>query len=143
MSAQAYGESEQTNNGADTPKVPVMTSNEIIVKFKPTIAEILIDNLNQPLGAFAIHSNSLLGIDVLKNPSDVLVQDAINQYKASGLVEYTEPNFVRTTSNISNDPLFDNQWNLSNENDSDIDAPEAWDVQSDCPASLSQLWTQA
>ena len=50
---------------------------------------------------------------------------------ASGLTEIAEPDFIIEASSGSftpNDPLFIQQWFLNNQDDIDIDAPEAWGV---------------
>lgn len=117
---------------AQEAKAPAAVPGQLLVKFKRGIAETLIDSINSALAASVVGSNSLLGVDLLKIPEDVPVQDAIDRYMASGLVEYAQPNYIRTVSKVPDDPLFANQWNLNNSNDADIDAPEAWDVRSDC-----------
>jgi len=62
-------------------------------------------------------------------PFAYLKQQLLN----SNIVERVEPDIIYRTSEIPNDPLFDNQWGLHNlgqtegKEDADIDAPEAWD----------------
>jgi len=43
-------------------------------------------------------------------------------------VAYAEPDYIITLDAIPNDADFSMQWGLNSTNDSDIDAPEAWDV---------------
>nr|MCU0408167.1 carboxypeptidase regulatory-like domain-containing protein [Bacteroidales bacterium] len=68
------------------------------------------------------------------------LDDVVAAYNACKEIEYAELNYiVLMSSTIPNDPLFDKQWALHNigQNyppnstgtiDSDIDAPEAWDL---------------
>ncbi len=45
-------------------------------------------------------------------------------YNGSDIFKFAEPNYKVNV--VSNDPDISKQWGLSNRNDSDIDAPEAW-----------------
>ena len=49
-------------------------------------------------------------------------------YKQNPDVEYAEPNYIIKATNTPNDPNFSVLWGLDNTNDTDIDAPEAWDI---------------
>lgn len=67
------------------------------------------------------------------------VQEAIQDYKASGAVEVAEPDYILKASVVPNDPLFSSQWGLHNTGqvpgiaDADMDAPEAWDKLREAP----------
>jgi len=57
------------------------------------------------------------------------VGKAIETLYKSGVVEYAEPDYkVYATQTIPNDPYFPRMWNLNDVDDTDIDAPEAWDI---------------
>jgi subtilisin family serine protease len=59
------------------------------------------------------------------------VENAVSKYEQDPNVEYAEPNYmVQALATEPNDPAYlDNlQWALDNINDTDIDAPEAWDI---------------
>jgi len=65
--------------------------------------------------------------------SDIL--SVVKEYNEDINVEYAEPNYICYLNNIPNDPLFGQQWGLYNTGqtggvvDVDIDAPEAWDIE--------------
>lgn len=72
------------------------------------------------------------------------IRQALRFYQSQSLVEYAELNYIVSAYKIPNDPLFGFQWALNNTGqdypsshrykeppgipDADIDAPEAWDV---------------
>ena len=57
------------------------------------------------------------------------INSVIEEYDNDENIEYAEPNYLYYTCDIPNDPSFDNQWALNQISDYDIDAPEAWDIQ--------------
>jgi subtilisin family serine protease len=62
-------------------------------------------------------------------PPDRSVDSLVDELENSGDVSYAEPNHIFYLERIPNDPRFPEQWNLNQENDYDINAPEAWDIQ--------------
>jgi len=124
---------------------------EIIVKFKNEIFKINeINFLNNQL-SFGVPSldlfnmeNGLLNVEeisnnyshkILKNvykfsyPEDSDVSSIIEYYKKDKNVVYVEPNYIFHLLNIPNDNYLSQQWALNQTNDCDIDAPEAWDIE--------------
>ncbi len=81
---------------------------------------------------------SLGNIIVLELPAGVSARDVVDRYRRSGHVEAASLDVVLRACGLSNDPLLVNgaQWHLNNYGqgggtfDADIDAPEAWDIQS-------------
>ena len=64
---------------------------------------------------------------VLSESTNVIL--AAKTYSEDSNIEYTEPNYIYHICNIPNDPYFIHQWALNQSNDHDIDAPEAWDIE--------------
>jgi len=57
------------------------------------------------------------------------VEDVVRAYKRlKGVVDAQPVGIHRTYADI-NDPSYSDQWHLSQSNDADIDAPEAWDIE--------------
>jgi len=64
------------------------------------------------------------------------VVEAVARYRASGLVQFAEPDYMVSAAALPSDPRFQDgtQWGLNNYGQSggmpgaDVDAPEAWDV---------------
>jgi hypothetical protein len=75
------------------------------------------------------------GLAVVKLPDGTAVVDALIRFNRSANVLYAEPNYKYKFLLVPNDPNFSRQWALNNTGqtggtpDADIDAPEAWDIQ--------------
>ena len=57
---------------------------------------------------------------------EMRIRNAIAKLKASGLVEYAEPDYILELHATPNDPLYSELWGMSS-----INAPAAWDVRTD------------
>jgi subtilisin family serine protease len=88
-------------------------------------------------GLGVLHDFDGLGIQVLAVPNTETVPGLIEEYRRSRLVEYAEPDFIRSTAwTEPNDPKYldGTLWALHNYGQSggtlgaDIDAPEGWDI---------------
>lgn len=82
------------------------------------------------------HENGEL--EVVELPVGTPVDAALAEYRASGDVEFAEPDYILSINAVPNDPRYadGSQWALNNTgqrgglNDADMDAPEAWEFQS-------------
>ena len=77
----------------------------------------------------------LSNVYIFSIDEDVNVFSATEAYMNDANVEYAEPNYIYHFCIIPNDPHFNGQWALHNTGqtggtfDADIDAPEAWDIE--------------
>jgi parallel beta-helix repeat protein len=139
---------EENNIFLDYSNKEEYVSEQIIVKFNdnldisPTdfdnrvnIGISSVDKLNnlhqvksiKPASTF---QNSYLGnVYVLTLPQNSDINPIIEEYKKDNNVVYAEPNYLYYAYNTPNDPKFSSQWALDQEFDNDIDAPEAWDIE--------------
>jgi subtilisin family serine protease len=75
------------------------------------------------------------GLTVIKLPEDTKVSDAFIEFNKSANIIYAEPNYKYRLFVVPNDPMFPEMWGMNNTGqtggteDADIDAPEAWDIQ--------------
>lgn len=117
------------------PQEPEFVKGEVLVKFKPTISIEAMDALVTEMGAQTVHVFSEIGVRKMQLPAQVSVKDAVEKFKASPNVAYAEPNYIYHTFGYPNDPDFTKLWGLHNigqtggQDDADIDALEAWDVE--------------
>ncbi|MFC1600500.1 S8 family serine peptidase, partial [Patescibacteria group bacterium] len=112
---------EKIFKGVGTPREEL---NDLKEKFSDEIRE----------GTRAINEQEFLKNDlskyyVLKFTEDVPVKEIVGSLFNKEGIEYAEPNYIAyAQAYIPSDPLFSEQWALNNDTDTDIDAPEVWDV---------------
>ncbi|MFH0829083.1 MAG: S8 family serine peptidase [Candidatus Kerfeldbacteria bacterium] len=126
---------------------PSYVEGEVLVKFKRGKI-----NVDQPYDTYAltfwynvkfVHEKARLKPQnvVLLRSGTKTTDELIRALKNDPFVEYVEPNYLYTaTATTPNDASFANLWGLNNTgqivngtagtSDADIDAPEAWDLQS-------------
>jgi len=127
--------------GGDVPQKKassVYKEGEIIVKFKSGNYDIQSYNTHNIMGAKSTKKLGIAGLERVKLPLGISVQEAIQAYKAHPDVEYAEPNYIVKASAIPNDARFGEQWGLHNTGQvingsagkagADINAPGAWDI---------------
>ncbi len=110
---------------------------EILVGFRPGLGAGIADAVRQRLAATKIKEFAQIGVQHWRLPPGLTVDQAVTALLANPNVEYAEPNYIVHTlqQNFPNDPKFGDLWGLHNIGqtggtaDADIDAPEAWDIQ--------------
>jgi len=65
----------------------------------------------------------------MKFANEVDVEKVVNELKALPEVADAQPIGIHTVLATPNDGNYSNQWHLNQSNDHDIDAPEAWDIE--------------
>ena len=87
--------------------------------------------------------NRLEGIHKLELERGTDIWQAIDRFQSDDNIEYAEPNYIYTVdATIPNDLDFNLQWGLHNTGqtggtpDADIDAPEAWDIETGDPNTV-------
>ena len=111
---------------------------ELLVKFREDIPTPRATSINRSLGFKAIERLKTIPIYRIELPDGWSVEEAVSFYGAHPDVEYAEPNYIRRALLTPNDPHLNELWGLHNTGqtggteDADIDAPEAWDTQTDC-----------
>ncbi len=106
-------------------------SDQILVRFAPGVPASARAAAHAAIGASVVKSfEALDGLDLVKLPQRLKVEEAINLYRRLPIVSYAEPDFIVEALVVPNDPQFGSLWGLNNNNgtDADIDAPEAWNT---------------
>ncbi len=110
-------------------------AGELVVRPQQQTSTNQISALKTSLGAKVIESTQSLGIERWQIQG-MSVAEAIALYGNDPAFKYIEPNYIHSfNATIPNDSSFDQLWGLNNTgqtggtSDADIDAPEAWDIQ--------------
>ncbi len=112
----------------------VYADNELIIKFTQNLNKIDRDAILSLVKGSIIRKFNLIDAYHVKI-SDISVDSAVNFLKGNVGIVYAEPNYVWHASYIPNDPFFNNLWGMNNTGqtggifDADIDAAEAWDIE--------------
>jgi subtilisin family serine protease len=132
-------------------------SDRVLVKLRPGASSSAITNLQAEIGVKKVTKAEQFGIDIWDIPSGK-VEETISAYENDPRIEYIEPDYIITLEDVEktsptqenlatitplittpNDPYYPQLWGLNNTGqsggtpDADIDAPEAWDIQTGNP----------
>jgi subtilisin family serine protease len=111
--------------------------DRILIQRKKQTSLTALDGLHLRNGSRIIRTfDPLSRLQSVAVPPGKTVSNLIASYRASGLVEFAEPDYIAHISSSPNDPKYldGTLWGLNNTGqnggtpDADIDAPEAWDV---------------
>jgi thermitase len=116
-------------SGAAEPRPGAFAPGRILVKFRAGAAAAERADVHRALGGRVLEEIAAIGVEVVSVPARAELA-SVAAYARNPLVEYAEPDHVAYAVGEPNDPYFDKQWGLSNGNDADIDAPEAWGLTS-------------
>ncbi len=102
---------------------------ELLVKYKPAVRATATKYFRSRWGVSTLRRFRRVGIQHVKLPRNMTVEEALEIYRNDPDVEYVEPNYYRyATATTPDDTFFSDLWGLNNAGDTDIDAPEAWDI---------------
>ena len=127
MTAQAVVGQEQA---------AAQAADGILVRFKAGVSNAQRGRVLSAAGCNQLKRFRLVdGLTLAEVQQGMSMQAALAQLKASSSVLYAEPNYIVTAAAVPNDPRFAELYGLDNTGqtggtpDADIDAPEAWDIQ--------------
>lgn len=69
-------------------------SNEILIKFKAETSDQAIESLIKEFDLIKVKDIKNLNISVFKIPSNVSIEEAVQQCQQSPIIEYAEPNYT-------------------------------------------------
>src|SRR5688572_10665294 len=108
---------------------------EVIVQFRTGSSTAARSSALRARGAIVVQGLGQKGLSLVKVPEGASVAAPAQSLENDPSVEFAEPNYVRhLTSTLPNDPRFDDLWGLDQVADNDIDAPEAWDLNTGSPS---------
>jgi subtilisin family serine protease len=145
---------------------PEHVADEIIVKFRDGISTNSQAAAHFRSGAAVKREfKELRGLQLVRIPHDIPMEQELKIYLQDLQVEYAEPNYIVYAAVTPDDTYFSSLWGLQNTGqtggtvDADIDAPEAWDLTTGSgnvviaivdtgvaynhPDLISNIWTNA
>jgi thermitase len=112
---------------AGSATVPDFSSQQILVKFKPSTSLPEVAQIHRQLGGQVKETIPGIGVQVVTVPKGQAMAKA-KAYSANARVAYAEPDFVAEALGSPDDPYLDLQWGLTK-----VEAPQAWDVTTGSP----------
>jgi thermitase len=129
--AQGTGRSTRPPIDWNAPHRP----DSLIVRFRPSARQSSRAALHAAVGARVLRSMDLIPAHLVQFPSGTDIKEAVATYENDPDVLYAEPNYLYRAELMPDDASFAAQWGLHNTGqnggnvDADIDAPEAWELQ--------------
>jgi subtilisin family serine protease len=115
---------------------PEYVAGEVLIKFKPTVSAQDVNTQIKSYGIETVRTFDKLNVMRCKMITETNMEDLLARLRKDPNIEYAEPNYIyQILETTPNDPSFPQQWALNNTgqtsgtSDADIDAPEAWSVQ--------------
>lgn len=142
VGAQQEAEEAQAEPSFQNPEEAEFVPGQIIVKRAAGTPESELEDLNQRNDASIEEEIEGTRLNVVDLPQNLPVDQAVQRYENSPVVEYAEPDFLVFPTRTPNDPGYPEQWGLNNTGqtggtrDADIDAPEAWEQNTGDPGTL-------
>ena len=119
---------------------PAFVPGEVLVKLKTGVGAQVLATLKAQHGLESIRIFPRVGLHHFRILSRLSVPQVIARLRQSPFVEYAEPNYIRQLFQTPNDPGYPELWGLNNTGQtggtpgSDIDAPQAWEIQTGSPS---------
>jgi hypothetical protein len=128
---KAYGEPSE-------PQMPAYVPGELLVKYTPSLSAAAALYYRTRWGVSSVRTFRAIGVQHVRLPEDMTVEEALEIFKGDPGVAYAEPNYYCYATATPVDTHFDQLWGLHNTGqsvngtsgtpDADMDAPEAWDI---------------
>jgi len=126
------------DNKIRMPQEAAYVPGELLVKYKPSVRAAAKEYYRTQWGITTLQMFKTIGVQHLKLPKELTVEEALEIYRDDPYVQYAEPNYYRYAMATPDDTYFNQLWCLHNTGqsvngtsgtaDADIDAPEAWDI---------------
>jgi hypothetical protein len=110
---------------------PDYVAGQLLVGFEPGIDAAARDSLLQAEGATLLKYFDFISTTLIQLPWGTTVEQAAATFALKDGVAFAGPNFVYTTTQVPNDPMFPAMYGLDR-----IDAPEAWDITTGSPNTV-------
>ena len=116
-------------SGTDSLRTGDFVPGQMLVKYRPGAGAPEVESLRMAAGASPPAQHAGAGFERLKLRPGQDMKAALERMRSSELVEYAVPDYYRHASFTPDDPLFEDQWNLSQPTSGGgINMPVAWNA---------------
>src|SRR5262245_43673054 len=106
------------------PNKPAFAEDEVLVRFQEGVSEQGKANAHARVGGKPVKEFKIVkGLQRIKLPVGMSVEEAVKLYRQNPNVLYAEPNYIARVQGVPNDPSFSALWGLQQ-----INTPNAWDL---------------
>jgi len=131
MVSTFWGADIGSGGGVSSSRRPTYVPGEVLVKYKPAARAVASAYFERRWGVSTLRTFHDVGVQHVRLPVDMTVEQALELYRGNPDVEYVEPNYYRHITVTPNDTDYGLLWGLN-----DIDAPDAWDITHDCSGKI-------
>ena len=96
-----------------TPPWPVVMYEEVLVRYQPQATYADIINTYRQLNLYEVSYSPFSGTRRVRVPINIAASAVAVTLNQNPLVAYAEPNYLRATHFVPNDPLYELQWHLT------------------------------
>ncbi|HWP59715.1 MAG TPA: S8 family peptidase, partial [Candidatus Acidoferrales bacterium] len=108
---------------AEATTIPFV-EDEVLVRFRDGAAERARLNAHARVAAKRVKQFAIVkGLERVKIPRGMTVEEAMRLYRRDPNVLYAEPNYIAKVQGVPNDPFYSSLWGMQK-----INAPGAWDL---------------
>ena len=129
LATSSYGDPRFGVYKGHRPAGPKFVPGEVIVKFKPGVAEVAIGAVHRRHGTAEFYRSALAGFRRARVPQGKTVAQVVAAMRQEASVEYAEPNYIATSLMTPSDPFYTYQWHMDNPDYGGIHMEAAWDIQ--------------
>jgi len=102
----------------------LFAEDEVLLRFREGVSDDAKANAHARVGGKRVKKFKIVqGLELVKIPKTISVEEAIQLYQQSTDVKYAEPNYIARAQTVPNDTYFSSLWGLKK-----INAPGAWDL---------------
>jgi len=122
-SAPRHGTRAVSPSPSSLKEKPRYVEGELLVKYRGSVPEAARALGLGEIGARKLREFAGIGVEHVKLPAGMAVEEGLSVFRANPDVEYAEPNYIVKAEAVPDDPRYNELWGLNI-----IDAPGAWDI---------------
>lgn len=134
VGVHVHGAIDPANTASQQKSLLPYIEGRLLVRTLPSVLDDALVDIESEMDAYVMRSYSVVpGLRLYEFDKNIPIEDAMNLFSNSGLVEYVEPDYVYSIASVD-DPRFAEQWSLENTGqtggvaDADINVSALWEI---------------